>query len=437
MAKKKSTKGSKKEKPPKKKEKIDEEEKAVKTDSEEAKGRIIVSQRERDEIDAVVDAFWAFVGATKRAPRILLFVGIFLTIMGASFAGWPQDAFDLEIEGKTGVWVLITKSDFELAQSKDGEYANFEPGDSVWIEGELNEIRYYGPIEDRPFPILGIGDNDSIAPGNSFLKIEDGNFEDLFSSIGDGPNSTVINYTNGKDLGKSITNKKEFSDTVLNSSRFTDVRFKDVIFSNLTFNDAFFENCTFERVSFHNVDFTHTVFVGNTFNTVFFSNVSFEVAKFDDNYIIHFWVKDSKFNHVIFDKTDIYGSKWSYTSLENGKYRRGNLDVVIFRSLEVNNFTLNDAYINNILDVPNTATFDFTYMTVGGAEIKVKGDVEDDYPLGQNLLVSAVFGKDGIGAGVEGSDGGWLGDVSGKGFSRENEIKENLSYEYMSVVSGI
>jgi len=70
MAKKKSTKGSKKEKAPKKKEKIDKEEKVLETDSDdESKGRIIVSQRERDEIDAVVDAFWAFVDATERAPK--------------------------------------------------------------------------------------------------------------------------------------------------------------------------------------------------------------------------------------------------------------------------------------------------------------------------------------------------------------------------------
>jgi hypothetical protein len=49
MAKKKSTKGSKKEKAPKKKEKIDKEEKVLETDSDdESKGRIIVSQRERD-----------------------------------------------------------------------------------------------------------------------------------------------------------------------------------------------------------------------------------------------------------------------------------------------------------------------------------------------------------------------------------------------------
>ena len=167
MAKKKSAKGSKKGKAPKKKEKIDKEEKTKIDSEDEAKGRIVVSQRERDEIDAVVDAFWAFVEATKRAPKILLFVGIFLTIMGASFAGWPQDAFDLEIEGKTGVWVLVTKNDYELAKDIDGDYSNFEPGDSVWIEGELNEIRYYGDIEARLFPELGTDPNPASGSGRS------------------------------------------------------------------------------------------------------------------------------------------------------------------------------------------------------------------------------------------------------------------------------
>ena len=44
------------------------------------------------------------------------------------------------------------------------------------------------------------------------------------------------------------------------------------------------------------------------------------------------------------------------TSLENGKFQRGEINVVIFRSLEVNNFVLNNAEggrtIKNILDVP-------------------------------------------------------------------------------------
>ena len=211
MAKKKSTKGSKKGKTPEKKEKIDEEEKVAEEDAEdEAKGRIVVSQRERDEIDAVVDAFWAFVEATKKAPRILLFGGIFLTIMGASFAGWPQDAFDLEIEGKTGVWVLITRSDYELAKDTDGDYSNFEPGDSVWIEGELNDIQYYGDIEARLFPELGTDPNPAVAPGDKGLVIKKSEFGPLFSPFGDDSNETVINYANGENIRPEDTNKKEF-----------------------------------------------------------------------------------------------------------------------------------------------------------------------------------------------------------------------------------
>ena len=262
MAKKKSTKGSKKEKSQKKKEKIDKEEKVAKTDSEdESKGRIIVSQRERDEIDAVVDAFWAFVDATKRAPKILLFAGIFLTIMGASFAGWPQDAFDLEIDGKSGVWVLVTKNDYELAKDTEGDYSNFEPGNSVWIEGELNEIRYYGDIEARLFPELGTGQDDpSVAPGDKWLAIEKGEFEPLFSPFGTDSNETIINYANGENIRPEDTNKKEFSDAVLNSALFNDVIFRDVIFSNLTLENTFFVDCTFDRVTFDNVSFDRTVF---------------------------------------------------------------------------------------------------------------------------------------------------------------------------------
>ena len=103
MAKKKSTKKKAKEINPKKKKEI-KKEKNEKVDSgDDVKGRIVVSQRERDEIDAVVDAFWAFVAAVKRAPKVLLLIGIFLTVTGATFAGWPQEVFDLEFDGKSGV----------------------------------------------------------------------------------------------------------------------------------------------------------------------------------------------------------------------------------------------------------------------------------------------------------------------------------------------
>ena len=113
-------------------------------------------------------------------------------------------------------------------------------------------------------------------------------------------------------------------------------------------------------------------------------------------------------------------------------YQRGEIDVVIFRSLVVNNFVLNNGFVRNVLDVPNSATFDFTYITVGKTEVKVNGNIEDTYPLGQNLLIAGKVGEDGVAAGTESSDGNWVGDVSGEGFSRLGYAsKENLSYEYI------
>ena len=409
-------------------------------DDSETKGRLVVSQRERDEIDAVVDAFWGLIGAVKKAPRLLLMVGLFLVIMGASFSGWPQNTFDLEIDGKTGVWLLVTETDYELARDISGDYRNFDDEDSVWIEGELNEIQYYGPIEEMAFPIIGTGVNDpSVAPGDEFRKIEKMDFSPLFSPFGaatdNQENETAINYANGENIrgiDSYATKRKEFSDITLESGLFIDVTFEDVIFSNITFNDAFFVDCSFNRVSFSDVALNQAVFSNSTFNTVSFRNVTVENSRFDNNDILFFWVKDSKFNSTVFDKTDIHGSKWSYTSLENGKYQRGELDVVIFRSLVVNNFVLNNGYVKNVLDVPNTATFDFTYIKIGKTEIKINGNIEDTYPLGQNLLISGKVGEDGIGAGIEGADGLWVGDVSGEGFSRQGySVKENLSYEYI------
>ena len=132
MAKKESTAKKAKEVVPKGKKGTKNRKKEKVDSSDDVKGRIVVSQRERDEIDAVIDAFWAFIAAVKRAPKVLLLAGIFLTITGATFAGWPQEAFDLEIEGKTGVWVLVTKNDFQMSKNSDGNYANFDVDDRVW-----------------------------------------------------------------------------------------------------------------------------------------------------------------------------------------------------------------------------------------------------------------------------------------------------------------
>ena len=51
------------------------------------KGKLTVSQRERDEIDAVMDALWAFVGALKNSwknARPILLAGIIIGLIGVT-----------------------------------------------------------------------------------------------------------------------------------------------------------------------------------------------------------------------------------------------------------------------------------------------------------------------------------------------------------------
>ena len=76
----------------------------AKKESSKAKGRLVVSQHEKDEIDAVIDAFWSFVDLLKKAPRHLMIIGLITTLIGASFAGWAQELIG---EEKAGYWLSL------------------------------------------------------------------------------------------------------------------------------------------------------------------------------------------------------------------------------------------------------------------------------------------------------------------------------------------
>ena len=108
--------------------------------SSETKGRLVVSQDEKDEIDADIDAFWSFIDLLKKAPRHLMIIGLITTLIGASFAGWAQELIG---EEKAGYWYAFTESDDELNRNLDGMYPNYSPGDSIKIEGVITEIEYF------------------------------------------------------------------------------------------------------------------------------------------------------------------------------------------------------------------------------------------------------------------------------------------------------
>ena len=145
---------------------------------------------------------------------------------------------------------------------------------------------------------------------------------------------------------------------------------------------------TFNQVSFYNVTFTKSVFSNSSFDIVLFNNVLVDSSRFENSDLDHFLVKESQFNNTNFDNTHIRASKWSYSSLENGVFQRSSMDIVIFRSLHVNDFIMVLSTIKNNIDAPDTANFDFTRIKLGEHEIRINGNIESQYAVGAEIYFS-------------------------------------------------
>ena len=100
------------------------------------KGKLTVSQRERDEIDAVMDALWAFVEALKNSwknARPILLAGIIIGLIGVTFSGYGQELVGVE---QSGIWYAITEDPDDLESSFDPvfnnrQYLEYSNGDEI------------------------------------------------------------------------------------------------------------------------------------------------------------------------------------------------------------------------------------------------------------------------------------------------------------------
>ena len=410
-----------------------------------SKGRLVVSQHEKDEIDAVIDTFWLFIDKLKKAPRHLMAIGFIILLIGSTFSGWAQEVVG---QDKAGLWYAITEAESDLIIDPTGDFPEFSAGDEVRVGGSITDIHYFGSIEDYNandtfyalYPIPGEGLEKSMAPGDKFSIIDEADINTLFATSGYGSQNgaSSINYANGETIDSdSLPIKKEYKNTNLSSALFTNLKFKDVIFSNVIFDDTFFIGCSFERVAFYNVEINRAIFSNNTFDTVVFNNVTFSDSRIENAEFETLWVKETRFNNTDFDRTNIMGSKWSYSSLENGTFLRSNLDVVIFRSLYIENFVLILSDIKNNIDAPLTSNFDFTKIKIGESEIRVTGDIESQYAIGAQVYFGGTNVENGgEGAGTAGKEGGWLeGSIQGEGFrtSTQGNISYNLEHEFLSV----
>jgi len=403
----------------------------------EKKGKLTVSQRERDEIDAVVDTLWSFVNALKNAwknSRAILMAGIIIGLVGITLSGWGQEVVGME---QSGVWYVITEKPNDLVSNSNGLYLQYKPEQEINIEGKLTEIRYFGDIENAMYPIppdLEDPVPKAIAPGDNYQKLRPGDNSMLFPTLSENNSEMNINFASGLKFERI-----HFNDTDLNAAVFTNVYFEDVLFSNFTFTDSFFIDCTFHRVTFENVNFSKSVLSNVTFDAVLFNNVTMESNRIEKSNLDTFLVKNSNFTFVTFDKVKIIGSKWSQSSLNNGMLKDSVMNVVIFRDLEVFDFYLISSTISHNLDVPTTSTFDHTLLEFGDTTVIVDGDIENEYATNAHLFLwKAEVKLGGEAAGTAYSTGGWApGSVTGNGFQQANSgnLSIDLNYEYISVDS--
>ena len=409
--------------------------KQTKLQDNQKKGKLTVSQRERDEIDAVMDTLWAFVGALKNSwenARAILLAGIFIGLIGVTFSGYGQELVGVE---QSGIWYAITENPDDLEASFDPvfnnrQYLEYSSGDEIRIEGKLTDIRYYGDIEDGLYPIPPSGLDPAVAPGDSFKILQPGTTDSLFPVLSENNSEMNINFASGLEF-----QRVHFNNTDLTAAVFTNVKFTDVLFSEYSFTDSFFIDCSFERVTFADVDFSKSVMSNVTFDAVLFNNVTMDSNRIEKSVLDTFLVRSSTFNSVTFDKTEIIGTKWSQSALNDGIFQRSSMDVVIFRDLEVNDFYLIDSKINYNFDVPLTSTFDHTFIELGEATVVVGGNVEDEYAAGAHLYFGNANVKlGGLAAGTAPTYGGWEpGSVTGQGFQKLNSgnLSVNLNYEYI------
>jgi len=382
-------------------------------------------ERQRDEIDMVIDAVKALLVKVKTSSKPLVTLGLVLFLLGFGLAGWPTGWMD---ESRGGYWALddsveLLGSDVSLGARdtgalhngfNEGQYVALEPGDRFTIEGVLSSISYYGPLENEPYPeredYAGLSNNTLRAPnqppgGN---RLTHGTLDTLLHpptfEILDVPYVSTLTYRG-----------YYFANLTIEGGVFNEVRFREVIFENVTFNGTFFLSCNFERVTLRNVTFTGTFFSYSRFAVVKFENTELNSTHFSHNTVERSIIRDSAWQNVKVRNTHFTATKWSSTLLTGSYFRNSTIDVVVFRNLTTRNVQLVDFDVTNVADVPSTGDLDFTFITVRDITMRVNGNLAEKYPENALIYVKVTVKPDGVASTGTLVNGTRIGYVQGDG----------------------
>ena len=361
-----------------------------------------VRRRDRDEIDLVVDAFWVFVGKVRSASRPYLVLGVLLVLLGLSLAGWPQGFLD---ESQGGYWSLRGADQSSLARyTAEGDYVEFAPGERVTLEGVIDSMEYYGPLEALPLPQPGPERQSS---GGETLR--NGTSEVLFPPLQQTfAQGAATNYSN-----TLVLERYHFRGLEVDGFLFNDVVFREVVFEDVIFRGGFFINCRFERVAFYNVTLVDTVVSHGEFEAVLFQSSLLERGRLEHTEMHSVLLRGSEWRDSVLVQSELRGVKWDGSRLSNVTLQKSTMKAVVFQGLSTENVTLVNSRVEYVADGED---LDYTYLELRGATLRLPGDVALRYPVGASVYLEAVVVVEGNGSGQV-QDGSWVpGTVTGEGF---------------------
>ena len=374
-----------------------------------------VSRREKDEIDFVMDAMRIFVTRVRAASRPLLALGVLLILLGVSLAGWPQAALG---QDRSGYWYVAAVDHGSLARyTIDGDYPDFAPGDTFLLQGNIESIEYYAPLEESGWPQLVPAPQ---AADGTLLA--NGSLESLFGQS----SNAAANYSSAR-----LVRQQYFSNLSINGFLFNEVGFEDVVFENVVFEYGFFINCDFERVAFYNVTIRGSVLTHVMLSEVLLQNSVLEEARLEHAAIDRMVVRSTVWEGTSALQSNLRGIKFDHAQLTNGSFQRSQLDVVLFQQTRVTNFTLLNSPVTNVVDGEDLG---YTYMVLRGATVRAAGNLEQRLPVGASIYMDVTVIAEGGGAGSVANSTWVAGNVTGAGFTTPfGEQPVNLSRELLVV----
>ena len=381
-----------------------------------------VRRRDRDEIDLVVDAFWVFVGKVRNASRPYLALGVLLVLLGLSLAGWPQ-GFVGESQG--GYWSLRGADQSSLARyTTEGDYVEFTPGEKVTVEGVIDGMEYYGPLEALPLPLLGpepqSSEGEALRNGTSDVLFPP--LQQIFAQ------GAAANYSNTLTL-----ERYHFPELEVDGFLFNDVVFREVVFEDVTFRGGFFINCHFEQVAFYNVTLVDTVISHGEFEDVLFQSSSLERGRLEHSEMRSVLLRESEWRDSVLVQSELHGVKWDGSWLTNVTLQKSTMRAVVFQGLSTVNVTLVNSRVEYVADGDD---LDYTYLELRGATLRLPGDVALRYPVGASIYLEAVVVIEGNSSGQV-QDGNWVsGTITGEGFSTPH-TEHPVTFEHELLTSRV